>query len=449
MALGSLAKLKANPWYIWTILSMSSLAGIAAEKTRLGAALSSPLVTMFITLTLCNLKVLPAAHPIYSLVMKFLVPLAIPLLLFDADLRKCLKYSGNLMKAFICGTIGSIIGTMTAYALVPMRSIPGAEKIAAALCARHIGGAVNFVAVSDFLGTSPETVTAAIAADNVVVAAYFLLLFALTKPGLPDETSTTESVSTSTADSRDSGGGSSEIISASPLYSADTSISNSTSQSPSDLGIVNTSESSSERSLKKTKEKPDSAGQRPADMGLSLESLSSALTMAFCLYGTSVLVGSLTGASPIVLVSMLTVVVCTAFPRLMGSLTSAGGVIGVLFMQYFFAVTGAMGDISSVITMAPSLFLHTSVQISMHFTIIVTLGKLLKLPFREVVLASNANVGGPTTAAAMATSKRWKSLVLPALFTGVFGYAIGTGTGLAVERILRSQCYARTFAALR
>jgi hypothetical protein len=36
----------------------------------------------------------------------------------------------------------------------------------------------------------------------------------------------------------------------------------------------------------------------------------------------------------------------------------------------------------------------------------------------------------------MATSKRWKVLVLPALLTGVFGYAIATGVGLLLAKVL-------------
>jgi uncharacterized membrane protein len=98
----------------------------------------------------------------------------------------------------------------------------------------------------------------------------------------------------------------------------------------------------------------------------------------------------------------------------------------------FFAVTGASGHISTVLRFGPSVFLHTSVQVIVHFIVAVGLGRLFKLPFKEVALASNANVGGPTTAAAMATSKRWNALVLPALLTGVFGYAIATGVGVAI-----------------
>ena len=43
-------------------------------------------------------------------------------------------------------------------------------------------------------------------------------------------------------------------------------------------------------------------------------------------------------------------------------------------------------------------------------------------------------MGGPTTAAAMAGSKRWKSLVLPGILTGIFGYATATFLGLALGR---------------
>jgi uncharacterized membrane protein len=73
---------------------------------------------------------------------------------------------------------------------------------------------------------------------------------------------------------------------------------------------------------------------------------------------------------------------------------------------------------------------------SSHFVFSIGVGKLLKIPFREIVLASNANVGGPTTAAAMASNKRWKDLVFPALLTGVFGYVIATGVGLLVNVLL-------------
>ena len=50
------------------------------------------------------------------------------------------------------------------------------------------------------------------------------------------------------------------------------------------------------------------------------------------------------------------------------------------------------------------------------------------------MLAQHASAAKPTTAAAMAGSKRWKSLVLPGILTGIFGYATATFLGLALGR---------------
>ena len=58
--------------------------------------------------------------------------------------------------------------------------------------------------------------------------------------------------------------------------------------------------------------------------------------------------------------------------------------------------------------------------------------------FHQVVLtASNANVGGPATAAAMAASRGWPHMVRPAMLTGSLGYAVGTGIGCAVSQWLQ------------
>jgi uncharacterized membrane protein len=153
---------------------------------------------------------------------------------------------------------------------------------------------------------------------------------------------------------------------------------------------------------------------------ITLTSISQALSLSLILYTSShILSKYLPGSiSPILLVSLLVIATATTFSQAIGSLSQAGGVIGVLFMQLFFAVIGSMGHIPTVIEMAPSLFLHCAVQIIAHFSFSMVVAKYLGINFNEMVLASNANVGGPTTAAAMASNKRWTNLVLPALLTG-------------------------------
>lgn len=48
--------------------------------------------------------------------------------------------------------------------------------------------AVNYVAISEALGASPSVVAAGVAADNVICAIYFMVLFALASK-IPPEAS--------------------------------------------------------------------------------------------------------------------------------------------------------------------------------------------------------------------------------------------------------------------
>ena len=92
----------------------------------------------------------------------------------------------------------------------------------------------------------------------------------------------------------------------------------------------------------------------------------------------------------------------------------------------FFVVVGANASISSVMETAPYLFVFCFVQIAIHLLLILGVGKLLGFEEKQLLMASNANVGGPTTAAGLATAKGWKSLVVPGILVGIFGVAIAT-----------------------
>ena len=106
-----------------------------------------------LALGLANVGLLPAASPAYSTINGALVPLAVPLLLFDADIVRALRDGGRLLLCFSLGALATVAGTLVAARLVPLASQlgPDAWKVAAALAARHIGGAVNYVAVAEEL----------------------------------------------------------------------------------------------------------------------------------------------------------------------------------------------------------------------------------------------------------------------------------------------------------
>jgi uncharacterized membrane protein len=105
-------------------------------------------------------------------------------------------------------------------------------------------------------------------------------------------------------------------------------------------------------------------------------------------------------------------------------------------MQVFFAVTGALGSIGAVIRTAPLLLLLSVVQVGVHLMVILILGRILGISRDDLMLASNANIGGPSTAAGMAASKRWTALIVPAILIGVCGYAIATFVSLGCLPLL-------------
>lgn len=124
----------------------------------------------------------------YDIVNKFLLPLAVPLLLFSADLRRVILGTGKLIVAFCLGSVGTLLATLVAFKFLPMKSL-GAEawKVAAALAARHIGGAVNYVSVGAATDMSSAVLTAGLAADNLVVAFYFMSLYAMARSIPPED----------------------------------------------------------------------------------------------------------------------------------------------------------------------------------------------------------------------------------------------------------------------
>jgi len=168
-------------WGNWTFLLSTAALGIWSEKrTPVGKALSGALVSVLLGLAASSAGVVAADAPAYRVVLDYLLPLSIPLLLFRADLRRVLRSTGALLMAFLLGSAATTIGTVVAFLLFPMRSLgPDNWKIAAALMSRHIGGAVNYVAVSEALGVSLSALAAGLAADNIICTLYFTGLFAL------------------------------------------------------------------------------------------------------------------------------------------------------------------------------------------------------------------------------------------------------------------------------
>jgi uncharacterized membrane protein len=400
------AVLHSDPSFCLTGILLLSAFGISLERrTVIGKALSAPLATMALALIIANIGVMPFDSPIYGAINRYLIPLAVPMLLYDSDLRRVVRDTGSLLKAFAVGAVATVIGTLVAFPIIPLRSLGSntSWRVACALAARHIGGAINFVAVAETLKIPASAVSAAIAADNVVVALYFGFLFSISEAGPGDASAAGAQV---------------------------------------DIGVEGEYDFSyhpdfATTDAKEPKEKAVAASKN----AISLSTLGIAISTASCLVTAG---GILTkailpaGTSALPLTSVLTVAGATVFPKFFTRIRAAGTALGILCIQMFFAASGVSGSIALVLQQAPTLFAFSALQIGVHFAVLMAAGRwIFGLPPRELYLASNANVGGPTTAAAMAQAKNWDRLVLPALLVGILGYSSATAIALALGPILR------------
>lgn len=58
-----------------------------------------------------------------GLINRILVPLAVPLFLFDSDIKRVIRDAGSLLMAFLVGAVSTVVGTLGALALVPLKSL--------------------------------------------------------------------------------------------------------------------------------------------------------------------------------------------------------------------------------------------------------------------------------------------------------------------------------------
>ena len=86
-----------NIWALWAILIGIAAGSISLEqKYQWASKLTGPVLALVAMMFLSNIGITPIESPVYDDVWGYVVPMAIPLLLFQCNIKKIGRESGRL-----------------------------------------------------------------------------------------------------------------------------------------------------------------------------------------------------------------------------------------------------------------------------------------------------------------------------------------------------------------
>lgn len=395
-----------NTWALWAILTgFAALSIYLEQKYKWANKITGCVLALLFMMILSNLKIIPTDAPTYDNVWGYVVPLAIPLLLYKANVKKIWKDSGRILGIYFLSGIGTVVGAIIGFQLLK-NHIPELGVISAMMTGTYTGGSVNFAAMADHFNVAKELASAAVVADNLLMALYFFVLIAIPSIGFFKKAYKHPLID-DLEKNADSNSGKTQAAS---FWGA---------KEISLLDIAKAVSSSFIIVAVSTMIANFFKGIIPAgpDAGL----------------GLNILVGLI--GNKYLIMTTVTMLLATYFSDFFGNIRGAQE-IGTFLIYIFFGVIGAPASISLIIHKSPLLLVFCLIIVLFNMIFSLGFGKLFKFDLEEIILASNANIGGPTTAAAMAIAKGWEALVVPVLLIGTLGYIIGNYYGILVGTIL-------------
>ena len=394
-----------NTWVLMSVMMAAVAASIYLEQRYAWASrLSGAVIALLIALALVNTGIIPAHAVLYDdIVWGYVVPLAIPLLLLQTNIRRIWRETGRLLAIFLIGSVGTVAGAVIGCVLL-RTSIDGLPQVAAMMTGSYIGGGVNFTALADAFKVSGTLVSSTIVADNLNMALYFLILL-----GIAGNSFFRRFYPHPLIDEVEQSGVSEEGKTLAASYWGRKDVSLRDIAMCVTYAVVVVTISKFLGATLSTLVPPD--GSWLSKMG-----------------------GTFLG-SQYVWITLISMIFASVFEKQANSMNGAQE-IGTFFIYMFFFVIGVPASIMEILTNAPMLFVFCFIMVVVNMLFCLIGGKILNFALEDILVASNANIGGPTTAAGRAISQGWTKLVGPAMLVGTFGYAIGTYIGIIVGSIL-------------
>ncbi|MGK7311118.1 MAG: DUF819 family protein [Candidatus Longimicrobiales bacterium M2_2A_002] len=122
----------------------------------------------FIPTISTTVGITPPASPVYDWMIRYLLPVALVLLMITIDLKSVAKLGGMALIMVVAGTLGIVLGAPITMAVFGGFLPEDAWMGLAALSGSWIGGTANLVAIAESVGTPDSLMGPVIVVDTVV-----------------------------------------------------------------------------------------------------------------------------------------------------------------------------------------------------------------------------------------------------------------------------------------
>ena len=380
-----------NPIFILTILFLNIVFAEWLNTKKYFSHLGTGLLVIILTAIVANLGLIPASShptPIYGTIFTYIAPISIFLMLLNINLNSLKKAGKPMLIMFLIGSFATMIGAIIAMWVVGGNSAIGQFYFALGgmYTGTYIGGSTNFNAVALHYGVSQQggLFSAATVADNIITAIW--VIATLTLPKILQRK-----------------------IPRTQFFKIECSSELNTKNMMNDVESV-----------------------RPFDIAFLLSISLIGILLASWLNKLIPQIPNILWLTTIALF----LAQIPAVNRLKGH-----KLLGLLGVYLFLAVIGAYCDVPALLKdgkLAIILMVFVSILVTVHGLITYGLGAILKIDWDIISIASQANVGGSTSAMALSRSLNRPDLTLPGILVGALGNATGTYWGILIAELMKS-----------
>lgn len=361
------------------------------------------LVTAAIT---ANLGIIPHQDtPLYSGIFRYVAPMCIFCLLLCVNLKDIRKAGGPMIALFLLGAVGTVLGVVVGMWVVDGQKVFGEfhRGIGGTFVATYTGGAANFNALAQ--GYSIDRNNPALFATMSAIDSFFTLLWMVCTFAIPRTALFLRSRKDPNAQN---------LLHEREMISGvdeDTETIH-----PLDLATLTTVTAGAVWFARLISQwSADTLMSLLSDWELTIDSRG----MFYIILTTlALLIAQLPGAK---------------------RFTRGSQLLGMFAMYLFLAVLGTYCNIGVVMKQGDTaiyLIQFVAIVVGCHGLVSFLGGALFRLDFDMIAIASQANIGGATTALGLARTLGRKDLVLSSILVGALGYAVGTYLGFFTAEIL-------------